>query len=173
MVKISRNTRYTISRNGEVWDMHPRRWKRFGPARRISQYLTCGYPSVGIANPNGVGVKTVFIHRLLCETFIPNPNNYPLVRHLNDVKTDNRLENLSWGTRADNGSDASKNGRYDGNGGELGEDNNFAKLCEDDIVDIRCLRSYGASLRDLASLFGVTKANVHSICLRKTWKHIP
>lgn len=51
-----------------------------------------------------------YVHRLLAEAFIPNPENHPVVRHLNDIKTDNRLENLAWGTYADNAQDLKDNG---------------------------------------------------------------
>lgn len=49
------------------------------------------------------------IHRLLALHFISNPNNLPIVRHLNDNPLDNRLENLAWGTVKDNLDDAIKN----------------------------------------------------------------
>lgn len=52
-----------------------------------------------------------FLHRLLAETFIPNPENKPYVRHLNDIPSDNRLENLAWGTEKENVEDAKRNGR--------------------------------------------------------------
>lgn len=41
--------------------------------------------------------------------YIPNPNNYPIVRHLNDNPLDNRLANLAWGTQKDNVKDSIKN----------------------------------------------------------------
>lgn len=43
-----------------------------------------------------------YIHRLVAEHFIPNPENLPLVMHLDDNGFNNCVENLKWGTHKEN-----------------------------------------------------------------------
>lgn len=59
----------------------------------INQY---GYCCVNLIKDNKT--RSFRVHRLVADAFIPNPNNYPQVNHINEVKTDNRVENLEWCT---------------------------------------------------------------------------
>jgi hypothetical protein len=46
--------------------------------------------------------KTVLLHRLIAQAFIPNRENKPHIDHINTIRTDNRIENLRWCTRIEN-----------------------------------------------------------------------
>jgi hypothetical protein len=86
-----KNVQYHIKTNGEVWGIRKNR------CYLIEGWITNkGYRSYTI---NG---KSIEGHRLVAEKYLPNPNNYPQVDHINRVRHDNRVENLRWVTRQQN-----------------------------------------------------------------------
>jgi hypothetical protein len=79
---------------GKVLDYSYKRELKSFPDRK-------GYLKI-ILEQNTSRMRHASIHRLVAETYIPNPHNYDTVNHINENKTDNRIENLEWMSNADN-----------------------------------------------------------------------
>ncbi len=66
--------------------------------------LKAGKASNGYYTVSLGGVKTVPVHRLVCDTFLPNPENKPCIDHKDTNRLNNRIENLQYVTYAENNS---------------------------------------------------------------------
>lgn len=84
---------YEVSDSGLVYSHKSRRELR--PLKQPN-----GYMSVELFNKEGS--KRVLVHRLVALAFIPNTDELPQVNHINEDKTDNRVENLEWVTAKQN-----------------------------------------------------------------------
>lgn len=94
------DSRYAISTFGRVASLSFLYYQRDYPCYRKqrikSQSLHSGYYSTNIIKD---GKERLYqVHRLVAETFIPNPNNLPCVNHKDEDKTNNHVENLEWCT---------------------------------------------------------------------------
>ncbi len=71
---------------------------RVRKTKEVKQHLNNdGYPSVRITHKGNI--RTTRVHRLVAETFIPNPENRETVNHIDGDKTNNHVSNLEWATR--------------------------------------------------------------------------
>lgn len=89
---------YYISNMGRVFFIDGQDDINCNKHRLISQQNNGhGYLHVKIRNNKGKRM-TSNVHRLVAEAFIPNPDNKPTVNHIDEVKTNNHIENLEWMT---------------------------------------------------------------------------
>lgn len=75
-----------------------------------SQRVLQGYKYCGVYDCETGKCKNRRVNRVVAETFIENENNLSVVGHRNNIKTDNRVENLYWCTYKDNTKKAVKDG---------------------------------------------------------------
>lgn len=108
--------------------------------------------------------KTYKIHRLVATHFLENKDNLPVVRHKNDIPTDNNVWNLEWGTIQDNNDDRNNRDRQ-AKGTKIAN----SKLKELDIINIR---NSNLKPSELSKIYSVHISTIISIIKRKTWKHI-
>ena len=114
--------------------------------------------------------KTLKVHRLVAEAFVPNPLNLPIVNHIDGNSFNNRADNLEWTTLRGNNRHAKLHGLY-----TRGENKHSAKLTETDVKEIRKKyvkgdKEYGA--KPLARRYGVSSTTIRYIIQKKKWREV-
>lgn len=163
---------YQVSNTGKVRRMGFTSWMEVNKCTRTypTKELTLSESSNGYLTFSAYrgGKKfTQFIHRVVAELFITNPNSLKCVCHKDDDKSNNRVENLFWGSNLDNSSDMVTKGRS-----AKGSKQGSSKLKESDIPTIRSRVAGGESSRSIASDFNVKHTTILDIKNRKTWNHV-
>lgn len=139
---------YFISENGDLLSA----WRHAHHGGLLTNRLKLIFPT---QNSNGYfyktfGKKLFFIHNLILTTFKGSRPQGMQGCHKNDIKWDNRISNLYWGTPKQNDEDRIKNGHY-----------SFSK---EDIEGIFCLRRNGFTQVFIAKLFNTSQPHISKIC---------
>lgn len=110
---------YYVSKTGSVYSRYVR-----GSRGKLSNEFTPLIPkkrpkyySVSLYR-DGKSTK-IFVHRLVALTYIPNPENKPCVCHKDNNRTNNRVENLYWGTYKENTQQCIQDGRFKPGGRDI------------------------------------------------------
>ena len=95
----SKDRKMVLSDGKRNWE-YIKKGRILKPVTRQHGYL--GVMLYGKGGQKTRGFKTFSVHRLVAEAFIPNPNGLPEVNHIDEDKTNNRVENLQWVSHIDN-----------------------------------------------------------------------
>lgn len=163
---------YRVGDDGSVWSrrVYGSKIRRIGPWWLMKQKggnHKRGHLYVDLFRSVGKPERW-FVHSLVILAFVgPCPDNLRECRHWNDVPSDNRVENLLWGTRSQNALDAVRNGKI-----LHGERSCRAKLTDDQVRNIRLLASQGVRHKVIAEQHGCGRHYVAKIVCREIWKHL-
>lgn len=153
-----RHPNYAITEQGEVYNSKTKKYLKHSTSNT-------GYLTVYVDGKNRL------LHRLLAETFIPNPDNLPCVNHKDGNKLNNNLSNLEWCTYGDNEKHAYKTGLKSCR--DRKGDNAFnRKLTSEQVSYIRKVYKKGDSTyggRALAKKFNVSDSCISSIVCGHNW----
>ncbi len=118
------------------------------------------------------------VHRIVAETFIPNPENKPQVNHVDCDKTNNKKSNLEWNTQEENMKHAKDNGLRDTPAMQevgKGEKNSQAIINKNDVREIREIYSRESyKVKEyLAKLFNIDITLLEDVLVFKNKIKVP
>lgn len=144
--------------------------KRGGTWKPLKPIVNRNSGALHVKLSNGFGKSTrQHIHRLVLEAFVGQRPPGKICRHKNGVPSDNRVENLSWGTPRQNIMDKFEHGTMR----KLNPRNTKScKLTEDQVIKIREQYREGASLKELAAIYGVSPLTVRNVVIGWSWNHV-
>ena len=155
MHKILNSLDYFITKDGDVY--------------KENKKLNCnnhdGYRRVSITYENG-SAQRHYVHRLVAEAFVPNPENKPFVNHIDGNKSNNSSNNLEWVTNQENIIHAKESNLLcvGEDKSDLYTDNQIHKVCK--------LLEQGMRVKDVAKATDVSSKTVSMIKTGKQWTHI-
>lgn len=162
---------YQVSSYGRVRSLDritiSRRSKNHLKGKILSTTLnTKGYPHIRLSKE---GKRETFrVHRLVAQTFIPNPDNLEIVNHIDSNKTNNNISNLEWCSEMDNRLHA----RKIFNDTAYGEECNLSKLTETQVKEIRTNGKMGMTNEQIGKLYNVSHETIRNVLNGNSWKHI-
>jgi hypothetical protein len=158
---------YEVSDDGQVrtWLVRGSKKVSDNPTAMVGWFMH-GYPAVLLRDVHGKR-KCVRVHQAVLLAFVgPCPPGQE-ARHLDGSRTNNRLDNLKWGTPKENSDDKREHGTM-----VTGEQTVTAKLQASDVVAIRALLRRGYGLDFIGSMFDISKRMVARIRDGLSWDEV-
>lgn len=140
---------YEIHPNGTIWS--------HAKGRPLKGCLDKGGHQVVKLQMQVFGEEQFRVSRLVARKYVDNPENLPEVRHIDGCKSNNSWRNLEWSKPHGVGAD----------GPTI-----TSKLSEDDVLDMRWLRSMGVATRALAREYKIDPKTARDAISGRTWSHL-
>lgn len=112
--------------------------------------------------------KDFLVASLMLTAFVGTRPDGHHASHENGVRTDNRIENLSWKTAKENMADKKRHGTR-----VYGEKSPRSILTEEIVVAMRAMREAGESYSKIASKYGIKLESAYSAIVGISWSHLP
>lgn len=152
--KVVGHPDYLVSNMGRVWSKKSNKLMKLVKNKR-------GYLQVNLSG------KTLYIHRIVAEAFLANPEMKPQVHHIDHNPSNNDVLNLMWVTDAENKKYCHENGGY------TGESARNVKLTEKDVLLMRHhYESENYSIKSLAYMFDVKYSTARKAIKGINWSHL-
>lgn len=128
-----------------------------------------GYHTVSVFDNTSSKYKTVKVHRLVAQTYVPNPDGKREVNHIDCNKSNNSVVNLEWVTSQENKAHAYEHGLYDAC---IGENHHNTNMSNDEVHLVCSLMEQGYRNKDICDQLSLEKHIVADIRSGRKWKHI-
>ena len=156
-MKRYKDTEYFITEDGKVF--------RNGKQMKTSFQKKMGY-EYKVMKINGIRTS-VYIHRMIAETYIENVDKKPEVNHWDGNTKNNIISNLFWATSSENKIHKTRVLKRG-----VKENHNMVKLTQENVDWIRKNyisghKEYGMSA--MGRKFNISPSTIHKIIHNKTW----
>src|SRR6266853_3637479 len=166
------NHAYKIGSNGTVWSCWQKvafhgytlgnQWHELSP--KIDKR---GYRHVILCSPIDQNRRYAKVTHLVLEAFVgPKPEKM-VACHRNDIKGDDRLENLRWDTPSMNSHDAIRN-----DVGPYGERHGRTSLTTEQALMIHHLRNEGRTYKAIGEMLNISSSGAYAIASGRNWKYL-
>ena len=180
---------YAVTDDGRVWSYPKQRSSKFGKWMKLQLFTNTknrnkSHSQYTVGLYKNKSRKTFQVHRLVAQTFIPNPNNLPQINHIDGDSLNNRINNLEWCDNSHNLKHAVETGLLDihsgkqdqtrsKNGKKTGAINGMKSRRMFTMAEADCIRKIHKigkkSCRAIAKAYACSNRTVSNICNYKSY----
>lgn len=142
--------RYAVSNLGRIIDLKQNKYLQINDNG-------AGYKNVGLQGPKSQ-VRIRYIHRLVAQAFIENPDNLPQVGHKDHTRSNNVVDNLYWTTQKQNTADGINAGRINAK-----KRPNTKRLTAEQVCQIALLEHQGFGVNEIAVKLDFPRTTISSV----------